>query len=91
MLAALFPVLDDNGRVAEKAKRDSMELYCVYKKLGTWSRGCVGSETSLTLAKAMMEEGAGKTGVEHFVFDFALEQVVATSRENDSAIESARG
>ena len=34
MLAALFPVLDDNGRAAEKAKRDSMELYCVYKKHG---------------------------------------------------------
>jgi hypothetical protein len=59
-----------------------MERIGVFKRFGRNERSWVGPAVDLVEAKAKMMDSAGKTGVEHFVYDFALDQVVATSVEN---------
>jgi len=65
------------------------DLYGVFMRFGTGSRLCIAHANDLTVAKAKMEEGARESGVEHFVYDFGLEQVVATSAEKSTDAGSA--
>jgi len=58
-----------------------MERFGVFKRFGRNGRLWVGPAADLVEAKAKMMDFAGETGVEHFVYDFALEKVVATSLE----------
>jgi hypothetical protein len=59
-----------------------MERFGVFKRFGRNGRVWIGPAEDLVEAKAIMMDAAGTTGVEHFVYDFALEQVVATSVED---------
>jgi hypothetical protein len=59
-----------------------MERFGVFKRFGRNGRSWIGPAEDLVEAKAIMMDAAGKTGVEHFVYDFALEEVVATSVED---------
>jgi hypothetical protein len=65
-----------------------MERFGVFKRFGRNGRLWVGPAVDLVEAKAKMMDSAGKTGVEHFVYDFAVEQVVATSVEKSRPASS---
>jgi len=59
-----------------------MERYGVFKRFANGSRLWVAPADDLNVAQAKMQDGARKTGLEHFVYDFRLEQIVATSRKS---------
>jgi len=66
-----------------------MERFGIFKKYGKGGQLWVAPAEDLVEAKAKMMHGAGTTGVEHFVYDFALDQVVATSLEDNRSADSA--
>ena len=73
-LQAGLPAVQAKGGV-------SMERYGVIKVVADGSRLWVCPNDDLSMAKTKMLTEAGRTGKEHFVFDFRLELVVATSIE----------
>ena len=58
-----------------------MERYGVFKRFPNGSRLWVCPADDLKEAKKKMMDLARKTGQEHFIHDFVLEQSVATSIE----------
>ena len=65
-----------------------MERYGVFKKLADGSIG-VAPASDLNEAKVKMLDGALRTGLEHFVYDFTLGQTAGTSRESSKPAGSA--
>lgn len=86
LLVALFTARRSSLKVKGGA---SLERYGVFKKFANGSRLRIGPADDLDEVKVLMMASASKTGLEHFVHDFVLERIVATSRESSGAADGS--